>query len=71
LTLGELATKEKSNEITAVPELLDMLDIKGDVVTADAGEPDGHCPEDTEERSRRGNTVAEHYCRKGKPTKLV
>jgi predicted transposase YbfD/YdcC len=36
LTLGELATGEKSNEITAVPELLDMLDIKGDVVTADA-----------------------------------
>jgi predicted transposase YbfD/YdcC len=36
LTLGELATDEKSNEITAVPELLDMLDIKGDVVTADA-----------------------------------
>jgi hypothetical protein len=41
LTLGELATDEKSkgNEvatITAVPELLDMLDIQGDVVTADA-----------------------------------
>jgi predicted transposase YbfD/YdcC len=36
LTLGELATDEKSNEITAVPELLDMLDIKGDGVTADA-----------------------------------
>jgi hypothetical protein len=41
LTLGELATDEKSkgNEvatITAVPELPDMLDIKGDVVTADA-----------------------------------
>jgi predicted transposase YbfD/YdcC len=36
LTLGELATGEKSNEITAVPELLDMLDIQGDVVTADA-----------------------------------
>jgi predicted transposase YbfD/YdcC len=36
LTLGELATDEKSNEITAVPELLEMLDIQGDVVTADA-----------------------------------
>jgi hypothetical protein len=33
LTLGELATGDKSNEITAVPEL---LDIRGDVVTADA-----------------------------------
>jgi predicted transposase YbfD/YdcC len=34
--LGELATDEKSNEITAVPALLDMLDIQGDVITADA-----------------------------------
>jgi hypothetical protein len=36
LTLGQLTTEEKSNEITAVPKLLDRLDIKGDVVTADA-----------------------------------
>ncbi len=36
LTLGELATEEKSNEITAVPELLDTLDISGSVITADA-----------------------------------
>ena len=36
LTLGELKTEEKSNEITAVPELLDMLDIKNAIVTADA-----------------------------------
>lgn len=36
LTLGELKTEEKSNEITAVPELLDMLDIEGAIVTADA-----------------------------------
>jgi hypothetical protein len=45
-TLGEPAAAEKSkgNEvatITAVPELLDMPDIKGDVVTADAGQSDG------------------------------
>jgi predicted transposase YbfD/YdcC len=38
LTLGQLVTEEKSNEITAVPKLLDMLDVKGDVVTADAAE---------------------------------
>lgn len=36
ITLGELKTEEKSNEITAVPELLDMLDLKGSIVTADA-----------------------------------
>jgi predicted transposase YbfD/YdcC len=36
LTLGQVVTEEKSNEITAVPKLLDRLDIGGDVVTADA-----------------------------------
>jgi predicted transposase YbfD/YdcC len=36
LTLGQLRTEQKSNEIKAVPKLLDILDVKGDVVTADA-----------------------------------
>jgi predicted transposase YbfD/YdcC len=36
LVLAQQAVEEKSNEITAVPELLKMLDIKGAVVTADA-----------------------------------
>lgn len=36
LVLGELAVEEKSNEITAVPQLLDMLDVSGCIVTADA-----------------------------------
>ncbi len=36
ITLGELKTEEKSNEITAVPELLDILEIQNCVVTADA-----------------------------------
>jgi len=36
LTLGELATAEKSNEITAIPQLLDTIDISGDIVTIDA-----------------------------------
>ena len=36
ITLGELATEEKSNEITAIPELLDLLEIEGDIVTIDA-----------------------------------
>ncbi len=36
ITLGEITTEEKSNEITAVPELLDSLNISGSIVTADA-----------------------------------
>ena len=36
LTLGEVTVNKKSNEITAVPELLDLIDIKGAIVTADA-----------------------------------
>lgn len=36
ITLGELQVGEKTNEIPQVPELLDLLDIKGDIVTADA-----------------------------------
>ena len=34
--LGQLATDAKSNEITAIPELLKMLTIKGNVITIDA-----------------------------------
>jgi predicted transposase YbfD/YdcC len=36
LVLGQVAVEEKSNEITAVPQLMDMLDLEGCVVTADA-----------------------------------
>lgn len=36
LTLGQLKTAEKSNEITAIPELLSMLDVKGSIVTIDS-----------------------------------
>lgn len=36
LTLGQIKTADKSNEITAIPELLDALDIKGAVITIDA-----------------------------------
>jgi len=36
LILGQLKTNEKSNEITAVPELLKLIDIKGRLITADA-----------------------------------
>jgi predicted transposase YbfD/YdcC len=36
ITLGQVKVEEKTNEITAVPELLDMLDVKGSIITADA-----------------------------------
>lgn len=36
LVLGQFKTEEKSNEITAIPELLKILDIKGHTVTIDA-----------------------------------
>ena len=35
-SLGQKAVEEKSNEITAIPELLDKVQIKGQVVTIDA-----------------------------------
>lgn len=36
LCLGQLATAEKSNEITAIPQLLDLLTLEGATVTIDA-----------------------------------
>lgn len=36
MVLGQVRTDEKSNEITAIPELLDILDITGCIVTIDA-----------------------------------
>jgi len=45
LVLAQQAVDEKSNEITAVPELLKMLDLKGAVVTADAMNTQKHIAE--------------------------
>ena len=36
LTLAQVAIEEKSNEITAIPELLKLVDIKGAIITIDA-----------------------------------
>jgi predicted transposase YbfD/YdcC len=43
LSLGEVAVDDKSNEITAVPKLLELLELTGAVVTMDAM----HCQKDT------------------------
>ncbi len=36
LVLGQVKTDAKSNEITAIPELLKLLEVKGNIVTIDA-----------------------------------
>ena len=36
LTLGQVSTEEKSNEITAIPRLLELLELQGCIVTIDA-----------------------------------
>jgi predicted transposase YbfD/YdcC len=36
ISLGQVVTDEKSNEITAIPKLLEMLEIEGALVTIDA-----------------------------------
>lgn len=36
ITLGQVATEEKSNEITAMPELLEIIDVEDAIVTIDA-----------------------------------
>ena len=46
ITLGQISVNDKSNEIPAVRELLDLMDIKGAVVTLDAM----HCQKDTVEK---------------------
>ena len=36
ISLGHLAVNEKSNEITAIPKLLEVIDLQGKIVTIDA-----------------------------------
>jgi predicted transposase YbfD/YdcC len=50
LSLGQVVVSEKSNEITAIPELLQLLDISGAVVTIDAM----GCQREIAERIRDG-----------------
>jgi hypothetical protein len=49
ITLGQVVTAEKSNEITAIAELLKTLDVRGATVTIDAM----GCPENNCRRHRR------------------
>ncbi|MCX4255266.1 MAG: ISAs1 family transposase, partial [Bacilli bacterium] len=36
LSIGQIKVDDKSNEITAIPELLDLIDFKGKIITIDA-----------------------------------
>jgi Transposase len=36
LSLGQVKTAQKSNEITAIPALLELLEVKGCIITIDA-----------------------------------
>jgi len=50
VVLGQLKTNEKSNEITAMPELINLIDLKGKIVTTDAM----GCQKDIAEKIRNG-----------------
>ncbi len=53
LSLGQVVVSEKSNEITAIPELLQLLDISGALVTIDAmGCQKGDCRPDSQRVGR-------------------
>jgi len=45
ICIGQLKVDDKSNEITAIPELMEILDLKGTVITADALNTQKHVPE--------------------------
>ncbi|BED96165.1 hypothetical protein Ef18B226LT_22480 [Escherichia fergusonii] len=47
LVIGQIKTDEKSNEITAIPDLLNILDIKGKFSNLSDGLPERYCREDT------------------------
>ncbi len=66
LVLGELVTDEKSNEITAVPELLDSLNIEGSIVTADAMS----CQRDIVRKIRKGEADYVIGLKNNQPTLL-
>ena len=36
ISLGQIATEEKSNEVTAIPQIIQQIDVQGTIVTIDA-----------------------------------
>jgi len=64
--LGEKKVNEKSNEITAIPELQDNLNIKNHIITTDAMGTQTEIIKKIRKKKRRLRT-----CVKGKPWKLA
>ena len=66
---GQVKTEEKSNEISAIPELLDLLDLKGMIITIDAM---GYQKKNRGENSRKGSRICHLSERKSTtPTQSV
>ena len=62
--LGQVAIDDKSNEITAVPRLLELLELTGAVVTLDAM----HCQKETAAAIRRKNADYLLMVKRNQPT---
>ena len=58
LVLGQVVTEEKSNEITAIPKLLRMLELRGAIVTIDA-----HGVSERNRNGRFANAARITYCK--------
>lgn len=67
VVLGQVKTEEKSNEITAIPKLLDVLHIKGAVVTIDAM----GCQKEIAEKIARGGADYMLAVKENQPTLLA
>ncbi|MEG4577402.1 hypothetical protein QUA56_32750 [Microcoleus sp. N3A4] len=53
LVLGQVKVEDHSNEITAIPALLELIDISGAIITIDAmGTLSRNSPTDSSEKSR-------------------
>ena len=65
LALGQVRVDEKSNEITAIPRLLELIDVKGRIITTDAM----GCQRDVAKRvvDKKGDYV---FCLKGNQESL-
>lgn len=57
ISIGQVKVDDKSNEITAIPELIDLLDIEGKIITIDAiGTQENICNLITS-KSKKGNYI--------------
>ena len=57
ISIGQVKVDDKSNEITAIPELIDLLDIEGKIITIDAiGIQENICNLITS-KSKKGNYI--------------